>query len=91
MKTTIELPDALLHQAKVTSAQRGVTLKHLFIEGLEHVIGSQKDTHSVQLSDEQRKIYEVDESGVPVLKERKLVPEAEYLNAIEDFKEELGV
>ncbi len=65
MKTTIELPDALLHQAKVTSAQRGVTLKHLFIEGLEYVIGKQSSSKSIQLTHEESKIYQLDAEGVP--------------------------
>ena len=91
MKTTIELPDALLRQAKVASAQRGVTLKHLFIEGLQHVIHHQKESGPVQLSEEQSQIYQLDESGVPVLQKTKVHSEEEYLKAIEDLKEELGV
>lgn len=91
MKTTIELPDALLHQAKVTSAQRGVTLKHLFIEGLEYVIGKQSSSKSIQLTHEDSKIYQLDAEGVPVLQKRESVSDDDYLNAIEDLKEELGV
>jgi len=91
MKTTIELPDALLHQAKVTSAQRGVTLKHLFIEGLEYVIGKQSSSKSIQLTHEYSKIYQLDAEGVPVLQKRESVSDDDYLNAIEDLKEELGV
>ena len=91
MKTTIELPDALLHQAKVTSAQRGVTLKHLFIEGLEYVIGKQSSSKSIQLPHEYSKIYQLDAEGVPVLQKRESVSDDDYLNAIEDLKEELGV
>jgi len=91
MKTTIELPDALLHQAKVTSAQRGVTLKHLFIEGLEYVIGKQSSSKSIQLTHEESKIYQLDAEGVPVLQKRESVSDDDYLNAIEDLKEELGV
>jgi hypothetical protein len=91
MKTTIELPDALLHQAKVTSAQRGVTLKHLFIEGLEYVIGKQSSSKSIQLTHEESKIYQLDAEGVPVLQKRESVSDDNYLNAIEDLKEELGV
>jgi len=91
MKTTIELPDALLHQAKVRSAQRGVTLKHLFIEGLEHVIGKQTASKSIHLSDADSKIYQLDAEGVPVLQKRESVSDDDYLNAIEDLKEELGV
>lgn len=35
MKTTIELPDTMLRQAKIFAAARGVTLKRFFIEALE--------------------------------------------------------
>ena len=35
MKTTIELPDATLRQAKILTAARGVTLRRFFIEALE--------------------------------------------------------
>lgn len=37
MKTTIDLPDDLLHRAKVTAAQRKTTLKDLVLRGLEYV------------------------------------------------------
>lgn len=35
MKTTIDLPDEVLHRAKVAAAQRRTTLKELFLSGLE--------------------------------------------------------
>ena len=35
MKTTIELPDATLRQARILAAIRGVTLRRFFIEALE--------------------------------------------------------
>lgn len=35
MKTTVELPDRLLRQAKTAAAQAGVTLKQLLTEALE--------------------------------------------------------
>lgn len=35
MKTTIDLPDEVLHRAKVVAAQRRTTLKQLFVTGLE--------------------------------------------------------
>jgi hypothetical protein len=40
VKTTIDLPDAILHRAKVLAAQRRTTLKHLVIAGLDHVLNS---------------------------------------------------
>jgi hypothetical protein len=38
MKTTIDLPDDLLHRAKVMAAQRRTTLKALILGGLDHVM-----------------------------------------------------
>lgn len=35
MKTTIDLPDEVLHRAKIVAAQRRTTLKELFLSGLE--------------------------------------------------------
>ena len=36
MKTTIDLPDDILHRAKIVAVQRKTTLKELDIQGLEH-------------------------------------------------------
>ena len=38
MKTTIDLPEALLRRAKATAALRGRKLRELVVEGLERVI-----------------------------------------------------
>ena len=38
MKTTIDLPETLLHRAKVTAAQRKTTLKDLVVQGLEYAM-----------------------------------------------------
>jgi hypothetical protein len=35
MKTTIDLPDEILHRAKIFAMQRRITLKELFLSGLE--------------------------------------------------------
>ena len=48
MKTTVDLPDALLQRVKITAAQRRTTLKKLIIEGIEHVIGSNEAAASVR-------------------------------------------
>ena len=37
MKTTVDLPDEILHQAKIIAAQRKTTLKELITQGLAHV------------------------------------------------------
>ncbi|MHB1193588.1 MAG: DUF2191 domain-containing protein [Longimicrobiales bacterium] len=38
MKTTVEIPDALLEAAKTEAARRGTTLRSLLEEGLRHVL-----------------------------------------------------
>jgi hypothetical protein len=38
MKTTIDLPEELLHRAKVAAAERRTTLKKLVLQGLAQVI-----------------------------------------------------
>jgi hypothetical protein len=38
MKTTIDLPDALLERTKITAARRRTSIKSLVIEGLETVL-----------------------------------------------------
>jgi hypothetical protein len=38
MKTTIELPDAILERTKVAAARRRTSMKNLIIQGLEIVL-----------------------------------------------------
>jgi predicted exporter len=38
MKTTIDLPEEILHRAKIVAAQRKTTLKELVISGLTHAL-----------------------------------------------------
>jgi len=40
MKTTIDLPESVLHRAKIVAAQRKTTLKQLVLLGLDWVIRS---------------------------------------------------
>jgi hypothetical protein len=40
MKTTIDLPDEILHRAKITAAERRTTLKALILAGLNHILHS---------------------------------------------------
>jgi len=40
MKTTIDLPESILHRAKIAAAQRKTTLKDLVISGLETALQS---------------------------------------------------
>ncbi len=44
MKTTIDLPDEVLHRAKIVAAQRRITLKGLFLSGLEMAMNSDAAT-----------------------------------------------
>lgn len=48
MKTTIDLPDELLHQAKVAAAQRKTTLRELVIQGLDHTLQASPDVEDVR-------------------------------------------
>ncbi len=38
MRTTVDLPDALIRKAKMTALERGATLRELIIQGLESVL-----------------------------------------------------
>lgn len=48
MKTTIDLPDDVLHRAKIVAAQRRTTLKELFLAGLELVMKLDTDAPARQ-------------------------------------------
>ncbi len=43
MRTTINLPDELLKQAKIKAVQEGISLKELFIRSLERELDFKKD------------------------------------------------
>jgi len=53
MKTTIELPDAIVRQAKILAAQRRTTLRELVLQGLEHVI----EGHQINARDRAKKLF----------------------------------
>lgn len=38
MKTTVDLPEELLHRAKIVAAQRKMTLKELVLQALDYAI-----------------------------------------------------
>lgn len=42
MKTTVEIPDALLDEARKLAARQGSTLRVLIIEGLRRVVAERK-------------------------------------------------
>ena len=50
MKTTIDLPDALLEQTKITAARRRTSIKNLVIQGLEAVLREDALPHTDALA-----------------------------------------
>jgi hypothetical protein len=62
MKTTIELPQDLFQAAKLTAAQRRITLKTLFTQALRKEIAPPARTSSG--------LIRVDEDGLPYLDKR---------------------
>ena len=51
MKTTVEIPDALLNAARRAAARDGVTVRALLIEGLHRVLESRKRDTAFHLRD----------------------------------------
>ena len=51
MKTTVEIPDALLNAARRAAARDGVTVRALLVEGLHRVLESRKRDAAFQLRD----------------------------------------
>ena len=62
MKTTVELPDDLFRAAKVTAAQRNISLKNLFTQALRKEISPASTSPSASI--------QVDEDGLPYLVKR---------------------
>ena len=89
MKTTIDLPDSLLHRAKITAARRHTTLKGLIIAGLEKELHSPHSPNSQSSSSpSEEEFFETDVYGIPVIKSRGVtVTEA----IIEKMREEEGI
>ena len=40
MRTTLDLPDDVLRQAKIAAVERGLTLRQVVIDALKHELGS---------------------------------------------------
>jgi len=59
MKTTLELPDDLLQQAKETALRRKTTLKHLVEHALRRELNPTDQTPAYG--------YKVDKEGMPLL------------------------
>ena len=51
MKTTVEIPDALLIAARRAAARDGVTIDALLVQGLHHVLGSRQRDAAFHLRD----------------------------------------
>lgn len=72
MKTTVDLPDALVHRAKVFAARRRTTLRQLVVQGLEQVLNPATPTQRSSADATDDAFFETDAYGVPVLKRRGL-------------------
>lgn len=90
MKTTIELPDALLRRAKVLAAQRDTTLRELVIEGLQHITGSGGSHASPRLTGEEPSVATIGEHGLPVLRRASPTKRPVTRALVERLREELG-
>ena len=42
MRTTIDIPDALFRRTKATAAARGITLKQMIVDAVEHELNQTK-------------------------------------------------
>jgi hypothetical protein len=79
MKTTVEIPEDLFRAAKVTAAQRRITLKTLFTQALRKEIAPP--------SNEVSALIQVAEDGMPYLARRgKVITSAE----VDRLDEETG-
>ena len=81
MKTTIELPNDLLLQAKAIAVKRKTTLKSM----IEHAL--RRELHEAAPLPEASKIYTYNEYGFPVLKregDRKPVITNDLISKIEE-------
>ena len=79
MKTTIELPDALLRAAKAMAVRRGTTLKAIVTHALEREVHDGASTSA---------LFEVDDDGLPHLPNRGARITAETVGRLLD--EETG-
>jgi hypothetical protein len=48
VKTTIDLPEEILHRAKIVAAQRKTTLKELVIAGLTHALDTPPESENTK-------------------------------------------
>lgn len=70
MRTSIDVPDALLEKARKVMQRRGVTLRELMVAGLRHAIAESQHPSAYELPDlsfkgEQGFVAGVTEESVP--------------------------
>ena len=63
MKTTIDLPEEILHRAKIVAAQRKTTLKELVISGLTHALDTPPEDQALKLSKRAARLIETLSKG----------------------------
>ncbi|HEB10653.1 MAG TPA: hypothetical protein ENI06_05510 [Spirochaetales bacterium] len=49
MKTTLEIPDSLLHELKAHAARKGQTVKRFFIDAVKEKLYSEADSNERQV------------------------------------------
>jgi len=49
MKTTLEIPDSLLHEVKTHAARKGQTVKRFFIDAVKEKLYSESDSDERQV------------------------------------------
>jgi hypothetical protein len=70
MKTTIDLPDEMLHRVKIIAAQRKTTLKELVIQGLLHVTEMDSSDDEKKRTEAMRRLV----AGLKATNSKPMVP-----------------
>ena len=79
MKTTVELPDGLLKQAKQIALKRQITLKELLTKALQREISP--------IAEDEGSVFRVDEDGVPYLPSRNVTVTSHQVAEILDSED----
>jgi hypothetical protein len=87
VKTTIDIPEPLYHEAKIRAAECGESLGELVIKSLEHILNVPKIPAPSPCID--APLFTLDEFGFPVLAGRDGVHVTEEL--INRIREEEGI
>jgi hypothetical protein len=70
VKTTIDLPDDILHRAKVLAAEHRTTLKALVVAGLDHVLHSMREEPEARAKARERLRQGLRLGGQPLTREQ---------------------